>query len=340
MGNALVSLICFAVILIAVMTLSHTTLSSADLLSQSWKDMEAKTGEIARTDINCTSGTSYDYTYDFGTGAGTDNRAYRCGNLTNIALLVPGTETELTTGECANIAQNDSNYDEAGNTVDDKYHRFIFTIKEDESTISQIDVTWEAQDEENSIGNSYLYIWDSEAGTPLWVQIDSHASDGQKHTYSASLTTNLTKYVDSSGYLYVLGLSSDPTDSKYLRTYYVDVTITFTETISVANEGKVSISDWSEGDLILQYYDSGSTYYSKWLTYTSSVIPSNDEWTVVRIYIDQTGSTEEIFQPNILNSGEKMVIRVNPNPAIGTGTINRAIVSTPNGVTASAMFNG
>jgi hypothetical protein len=47
-----------------------------------------------------------------------------------------------------------------------------------------------------------------------------------------------------------------------------------------------------------------------------------------------------VYEPGILNPGEVMVIKLKLSPAAGAGTTNWAIVSSHNGVVASAQFAG
>jgi len=64
MESVLAAIVSVALILLAALTVSQGTLSSASLLSESWKAMEERSGEISRTAIGVTnaramSGGSY-----------------------------------------------------------------------------------------------------------------------------------------------------------------------------------------------------------------------------------------------------------------------------------------
>lgn len=52
MENALVAVVCIALLLFAGVAVIHSTLSAADTISSSWKEMETRYGEIARTAID------------------------------------------------------------------------------------------------------------------------------------------------------------------------------------------------------------------------------------------------------------------------------------------------
>ncbi len=51
MGNVIVSLICIAIMLTGMMVMTQSSFSSVDVVSESWKQMEERAGEIARTKI-------------------------------------------------------------------------------------------------------------------------------------------------------------------------------------------------------------------------------------------------------------------------------------------------
>jgi hypothetical protein len=72
-----------------------------------------------------------------------------------------------------------------------------------------------------------------------------------------------------------------------------------------------------------------------WLPYTTEALGDN-EWQVAWI---QFNGKPEIFEPNILNPKEQMLIRAKLNPAVGAGTTNMAVVATPSGITASTYFS-
>ena len=52
MGNAIISLICVAMVLVAVLTLTDSSFYSVDVISGSWKEMEERTGDVSRTEIS------------------------------------------------------------------------------------------------------------------------------------------------------------------------------------------------------------------------------------------------------------------------------------------------
>ena len=109
--------------------------------------------------------------------------------------------------------------------------------------------------------------------------------------------------------------------------------------VSLTNSGQTKLYDFSKWDVIVQYYDTDANYHIKWLPYTQGT-PVSNEWTVEGIYLDVDDRIAEVFEPNILNAGEKMVIQAKLNPPVGEDTTNQITVSVPNGVSVSTFFYG
>ena len=106
--------------------------------------------------------------------------------------------------------------------------------------------------------------------------------------------------------------------------------------VRLENTGQTKMADFDKWDVIVQYYDSGGSYYVKWLPYTVGTLGDN-EWEKSRIYIE--GEAPEAFEPNIVNPGETIELEVQLNPAVGNGYTNQIVVSTPNGIPASTLFS-
>lgn len=107
--------------------------------------------------------------------------------------------------------------------------------------------------------------------------------------------------------------------------------------VSLRNSGQTKLNDFARWDVIAQYFADGDIYHVSWLPYTSG-IPGNNEWTVKGIYTDSVTETQEVFEPGIFNPGEEMKIRAILDPSVGRETTNLIIISTPNGISASATF--
>ena len=103
-------------------------------------------------------------------------------------------------------------------------------------------------------------------------------------------------------------------------------------TITIRNDGQTPIGEYSQMDVLVQYFGETATRYDKWIAYTSGAL-APDTWT--------TGSfSDDVFEPGILNPGEQMEILVRVNPVVGAGTTNKAVISTEFGITAQTMFAG
>jgi len=96
--------------------------------------------------------------------------------------------------------------------------------------------------------------------------------------------------------------------------------------IYVANNGQTSLSDFDKWDVIVEYQSGESTY----LSYSSEQPPGDNHWTVSGILSSNGGP--EVFNPNILDPGEQLVITFIPSDELAMGQSCRITISTPNGV--------
>ncbi|MCX7912589.1 MAG: hypothetical protein N2506_06490 [Dehalococcoidales bacterium] len=104
--------------------------------------------------------------------------------------------------------------------------------------------------------------------------------------------------------------------------------------VILENSGQVKLADFAKWDVIVQYYDSTGNYQVSWLPYTASGLADN-RWEIAWIRLD---GGNEVFDPDILNPKEEMLIRAQLNPPVGANTTNMVVVSTPSGITAHAYF--
>ncbi len=137
-----------------------------------------------------------------------------------------------------------------------------------------------------------------------------------------------------------IGQTLRETESRYGQQNRTGLTVTGTAidgaganiTVTVRNDGATTIADYQGMDVLVQYFGESGTRYDKWIAFTSGAL-SSDTWT--------TGTfTNDVFEPEILNTGESVDITVRVNPVVGAGTTNRAIVGTDKGVTVSTYFTG
>lgn len=101
------------------------------------------------------------------------------------------------------------------------------------------------------------------------------------------------------------------------------------------NTGQTKIADFDKWDVIVQYYDDSSNYTVKWLPYSAGGGGIN-EWGIGWIHLD---GQPEIFEINVLNPGEEIMLKTWLDPSVGAGTTNMVVISTPGGVTSSTYFS-
>ena len=104
--------------------------------------------------------------------------------------------------------------------------------------------------------------------------------------------------------------------------------------IILENTGQAKLADFDKWDFFVQYYDDTGTYYTKWLPHTGGTLGDN-EWEVLGISIN---GEAEIYEPNVLNQSESILLVAQLDPAVGDNTTNMVVVATPDGITASTYF--
>ncbi|MCH9009161.1 MAG: hypothetical protein IIC21_00875 [Chloroflexi bacterium] len=111
--------------------------------------------------------------------------------------------------------------------------------------------------------------------------------------------------------------------------------------ISIRNSGQSALVGFSDWDAVIRYYDTTNNtgLNIKWLEYATSSPPSANQWEVEGIYTDAGTKDEEIFEPNIFNPGEEMIVKVNITPAIPVNTDNVVTIGAENGMSLSAPFS-
>jgi flagellar protein FlaF len=102
--------------------------------------------------------------------------------------------------------------------------------------------------------------------------------------------------------------------------------------VTVKNSGLTKLADFQVWDVLLDYSD-GTAERVRWYPYGSGV----NKWDE-QLYQVASPPSAEFFDPGIFNPGEEMVITVEVSPAVGSGTTNLVSITSPNGITASAVF--
>lgn len=111
--------------------------------------------------------------------------------------------------------------------------------------------------------------------------------------------------------------------------------------ISLRNKGQTALAGFSSWDVILEYFENADNQDPKvlWLPYEASSPPSSGKWAVTGIYMNASTTEAEVYEPNVLNPGEEMIIRLRITPAIPGNTDNLVTLSETNGVTMAAPFS-
>jgi len=103
--------------------------------------------------------------------------------------------------------------------------------------------------------------------------------------------------------------------------------------VTVKNSGSTLLADFERWDVIVEYAD-GVTEQVQWIPYGSDV----NQWSA-EIYQDAEVGTPEVFDPNLLNPGEDLLLNVVLSPAIAPDSTNRITVVTPNGISTAISFS-
>ena len=105
--------------------------------------------------------------------------------------------------------------------------------------------------------------------------------------------------------------------------------------VILENSGQTKLASFSKWDFIVHYQDGDGTNYTKWLPYADGASGDN-EWQKAGIFLN---GQPELFEPEIVNPEEELVILAKLNPLPGDGTIGDIIISTPNGIGESLSFS-
>ena len=95
----------------------------------------------------------------------------------------------------------------------------------------------------------------------------------------------------------------------------LSVSATSTVQITLENEGKGTLGQFSDWDVIFEVQEAPGLAIT-YLTYTENAVPAANQWTVNGIYLDASTvpPVEETVDPGVFNPGEEMVILAKPSP--------------------------
>lgn len=106
--------------------------------------------------------------------------------------------------------------------------------------------------------------------------------------------------------------------------------------LALRNTGETRMADMSRWDVIVEYDAATSDHVVDWLARDD--LASSRWWSVQGLYEDYAEGQSEVFETNILNAGEEIVLQLWLNPVVGITTTNRATIVTGNGVVATVVF--
>lgn len=106
--------------------------------------------------------------------------------------------------------------------------------------------------------------------------------------------------------------------------------------VTLKNTGGTRLDQFDEWDVMFQYYDSSNDYHISWYPFTSGGNPNN-HWQVEGIYFEADSSTDEVFEPGVLNPSEEMILELRVSPKIKSNTIGMLLIATNDGITTSAQ---
>jgi hypothetical protein len=104
--------------------------------------------------------------------------------------------------------------------------------------------------------------------------------------------------------------------------------------VILENTGQTKLADFEKWDVIVQYFDEDGKYTIKWLPYVTGTSAPN-EWDIG--WIKMNGQPE-VFDKNVLNPGEQIMIKTRLDPSVGSNTTNMVVISTPSGVSCTTYF--
>lgn len=102
--------------------------------------------------------------------------------------------------------------------------------------------------------------------------------------------------------------------------------------VTLKNTGSTKLADFNQWDVILQSNTVTQTQ-ALWYTFGNGT----NQWNET-IYQSAAALSPEVIEPGIFNPGEEMIVTINLSSGVALGTTNLAIVTTPNGISASTVF--
>ena len=106
--------------------------------------------------------------------------------------------------------------------------------------------------------------------------------------------------------------------------------------VTIRNAGDTKLADFDHWDVIVQYHETGGSYYVEWLPYNG--VTQDRWWGVGGLYVDASAGTPEAYEPDIFNPTEELVVQLWLSPTVAIDSVNLVTIATPNGISASTVF--
>jgi hypothetical protein len=189
---------------------------SQDMLTR--QKMVEEVNRIVRQNRNKPNETLY---YFRGIGQATEtHKAYHAGSAEE---LTPqhASWTELANVEYEKIWYSDDNRYSKSHTVNGEYALMLFHFKIDsrEKTVKKIILAFEGYGTAPAGNGVTIKVWNHVA--QAW-QNAQQGTGGADETISITLTSNLTDYIDDSGYVWLLARTTNPSDGTTPAILYCD----------------------------------------------------------------------------------------------------------------------
>jgi hypothetical protein len=216
---------------------------SQDMLTR--QKMVEEVNRIVRQNRNKPNETLY-YFRGIGQATGT-HKAYHAGSAEE---LIPqhASWTELANVEYEKIWYSDDNRYSKSYNVNGEYALMLFRFKIDsrEKTVKKIVLAFEGYGTAPAGNGVTIKIWTHTAGA--W-QNTQQGTGGADETITITLTSNLTDYIDDSGYVWLLARTTNPSDGTTPAVLYCDYAyctvtvngITYLDIVSYRDADRVDV---------------------------------------------------------------------------------------------------
>ncbi len=184
----------------------------------------------------CSSAQAQGQVYDFSSGAGTTNTAFKGGGST----LPPATNTVPTgvfvAADYTAVATSDDSWQTSGGTATKALTRFVFTVSEDSATLLDLTIDWEGNT--STGGTVKLFLWNNTAGSYTDTLQSTTSITDATLTFT---TLTPTDFIDADDKVTVL--VANTAGSKFINTDYVKITVRQCATNADCDDSNVCTDD-------------------------------------------------------------------------------------------------